>query len=138
MSFYFEFNFFVKLTVPYNPYFYVKCRKNTERDVLAFLSRKYVGKISRIEIIEKEDLDLVIMIYLKRRTHSIKQYNIFCNSDELVYQDVFLFKANHLIGLKQSYLKLIFLNVDELTKVRKDLTDIQKCTYVGGLLKINK
>jgi hypothetical protein len=54
--------FVIKLTVPYNPYFYIKCRKNTERDVLAFLSRKYVGKISRIEIVEKEDLDLVCVL----------------------------------------------------------------------------
>jgi DNA polymerase epsilon subunit 1 len=45
--------------VPYNPYFYIGIKKNTEKDVIAYLSRKYLGKIHRLEIIEKEDLDLV-------------------------------------------------------------------------------
>lgn len=45
--------------MPYNPYFYVGTKQDTERDVLAFLSRKYFGKVAKLEIIEKEDLDLV-------------------------------------------------------------------------------
>lgn len=48
-----------KATVPYNPYFYVLTKEGTERDVLAYLSRKYFGKIAKLEIVEKEDLDLV-------------------------------------------------------------------------------
>jgi DNA polymerase epsilon subunit 1 len=48
-----------KATVPYNPYFYVGAKSETERDVLAYLSRKYFGKVTKMEIIEKEDLDLV-------------------------------------------------------------------------------
>ena len=68
--------------------------------MIAYLSRKYVGKIRRLEIIEKEDLDLVnIFIWI-----------------ELVNLNLNLFKPNHLIGLKQVYLKLLFLNVDELIK----------------------
>jgi hypothetical protein len=37
----------------------VGVKEGTERDVLAYLSRKYFGKITKLEIIEKEDLDLV-------------------------------------------------------------------------------
>ncbi|RNA10734.1 DNA polymerase epsilon catalytic subunit A [Brachionus plicatilis] len=81
-----------KATVPYNPYFYVGTKEGTERDVLAFLSRKYSGKVAKLEIMEKEDLDL----------------------------------KNHLIGLKQQYIKLIFLNVDELIKVRREILNFVK------------
>ena len=52
------------MTVPYNPYFYVGTKEGTERDVLAFLSRKYFGKIAKLELIEKEDLDLVIKLLI--------------------------------------------------------------------------
>ena len=53
--------FELKATVPYNPYFYVGCKDGTERDVSAYLSRKYFGKVHKLEIFEKEDLDLVII-----------------------------------------------------------------------------
>ena len=32
-----------------------------------------------------------------------------------------MFKANHLVGLKMTYLKLSFLTVEDLTKVKRDL-----------------
>lgn len=78
--------------MPYNPYFFVGIKEGTERDVLAYLSRKYFGRIAKLEIVEKEDLDL----------------------------------KNHLIGLKNQFIKLIFLNVDELIKVRRDLLQVVK------------
>ncbi len=105
--------FLFKITVPYNPYFYVQCRKNTERDVLAYLSRKYAGRISRIEIVDKEDLDLVCSTLLFPKVETL--FSLW----SLLY-----LKANHLIGLKQTYLKLLFLNVDELIKVRRDLSSV--------------
>jgi DNA polymerase epsilon subunit 1 len=49
-----------KATVPYCPYIYIGVKESTERDVLAYLSRKYLGKIHKLELIEKEDLDLVL------------------------------------------------------------------------------
>ena len=67
-------------------------KEGTERDVLAYLSRKYFGRIAKLEIVEKEDLDL----------------------------------KNHLIGLKNQFIKLIFLNVEELIKVRRDLLQVVK------------
>ena len=48
-----------KATVPYCPYFYIGTKEGTERDVLAFISRKYFGKVHKCELVEKEDLDLV-------------------------------------------------------------------------------
>ncbi len=60
--------------------------------MLAYLSRKYFGRIAKLEIVEKEDLDL----------------------------------KNHLIGLKNQFIKLIFLNVEELIKVRRDLIQVVK------------
>lgn len=47
-----------KVSFPCRPYFYLGCKDETEREVLAFLSKKYVGKIAKLDLIEKEDLDL--------------------------------------------------------------------------------
>lgn len=33
----------------------------------------------------------------------------------------FLFQPNHLVGLKRQYLKLSFLSVEDLTKVRREI-----------------
>ena len=48
-----------KTTVLYEPYFYIMCKKNTEFEVEEFLKRRYENLISRIERIEKDDLDMV-------------------------------------------------------------------------------
>lgn len=45
--------------MPYLPYFYVLCRKNTFEEVSTFLSKKYTGILMKIETTYKEDLDLV-------------------------------------------------------------------------------
>ncbi|XP_015122503.1 DNA polymerase epsilon catalytic subunit A isoform X1 [Diachasma alloeum] len=47
-----------KVSLPYHPYFYIKCRKDTEQEVSNFLLKKYNGVISKVETIKKEDLDL--------------------------------------------------------------------------------
>jgi hypothetical protein len=49
----------------------------------AFLSKKYSGLVTSMEVVRKEDLDL----------------------------------ANHLVGLKQTFLKLSFLTTTDLNKV---------------------
>ncbi|XP_011332677.2 DNA polymerase epsilon catalytic subunit A isoform X4 [Ooceraea biroi] len=76
-----------KISLPYSPYFYILCRKNTFEEVSTFLSKKYTGVLAKIETLYKEDLDL----------------------------------PNHLIGLKQKYLKLSFANTVDLTKVKRDI-----------------
>ncbi|KAJ1092585.1 hypothetical protein NDU88_005695 [Pleurodeles waltl] len=77
-----------KVALPYKPYFYIATRKYCEREVTSFLSKKFQGKIAKLETVPKEDLDL----------------------------------PNHLVGLKRSYIKLYFLTVDDLVKVRKEIS----------------
>ncbi|CAD6231570.1 GSCOCG00001475001-RA-CDS [Cotesia congregata] len=47
-----------KVSMPYHPYFYILCRKDTEQELSIFLQKKYSGIVSKIEIVRKEDLDL--------------------------------------------------------------------------------
>ncbi|XP_040208047.1 DNA polymerase epsilon catalytic subunit A [Rana temporaria] len=77
-----------KVALPYKPYFYVATKKAYEREVLSFLSKKFQGKLAKLESVAKEDLDL----------------------------------PNHLVGLKRNYIKLSFHSMDDLIKVRKDIS----------------
>uniref|UniRef100_A0A8C5NU58 DNA polymerase epsilon catalytic subunit n=1 Tax=Jaculus jaculus TaxID=51337 RepID=A0A8C5NU58_JACJA len=77
-----------KVALPYKPYFYIATRKDCEREVSSFLSKKFQGKIAKIENVPKEDLDL----------------------------------PNHLVGLKRNYIKLSFHTVEDLVKVRKEIS----------------
>ncbi|KAG9339579.1 hypothetical protein JZ751_023470 [Albula glossodonta] len=62
--------------------------KNCEREVISFLSKKFQGKVAKLEVLPKEDLDL----------------------------------PNHLVGLKRGYIKLSFNTVDDLVKVKREIT----------------
>ena len=78
----------LKVSVPFQPYFYIKVKEDQLiQEVSAFLSKKYGQYIHRMVTVRKEDLDL----------------------------------ANHLVGLKQSFLKLSFLATNDLQRVRKDI-----------------
>jgi len=48
-----------KVSLPFSPYFYILCRKDTFEEVSTFLFKKYTGILTKIETIYKEDLDLV-------------------------------------------------------------------------------
>ena len=48
----------------YATYNGLNMQENTELEVDAYLRRRYEGQISNIEIINKEDLDLVSVVYL--------------------------------------------------------------------------
>ena len=48
-----------KVSYPYEPYFYIAAQNETEREVSFSLSRKLSGRLAGIDIVEKEDLDLV-------------------------------------------------------------------------------
>jgi DNA polymerase epsilon subunit 1 len=43
-----------------------------------------------------------------------------------MYVYITLFQHNHLVGLKRTYLKLSFLNVDDLMKVKKEINPAVK------------
>ncbi|XP_061624174.1 DNA polymerase epsilon catalytic subunit A isoform X2 [Phyllopteryx taeniolatus] len=77
-----------KVALPFKPYFYISTKKNCEREVISYLSRKFQGKVSKLEILPKEDLDL----------------------------------PNHLVGLKRGYIKLSFNTVDDLIKVKREIS----------------
>ena len=47
------------MTLPYQPYFYIATKKSTEREVSSFLSKKLSGRLAGIDMVDKEDLDLV-------------------------------------------------------------------------------
>ena len=49
--------------MPFKPYFYVATKKNCEREVASFLTKKFAGKLVGCESLAKEDLDLVISKY---------------------------------------------------------------------------
>jgi DNA polymerase epsilon subunit 1 len=48
-----------KVKYKFPPYFYAATKDKMELEVEAYLRRRYEGDIADIEIIEKEDLDLV-------------------------------------------------------------------------------
>ncbi|CAG5130838.1 unnamed protein product, partial [Candidula unifasciata] len=47
-----------KATLPFKPYFYVASKQDCDREVASYLSRRFSGKIAKIETVYKEDLDL--------------------------------------------------------------------------------
>ena len=48
-----------KATLPYQPYFYILTKTDTERDVSSYLSRRLTGRIAGIDLVDKEDMDMV-------------------------------------------------------------------------------
>ncbi|XP_077163573.1 DNA polymerase epsilon catalytic subunit A isoform X2 [Paroedura picta] len=81
-----------KVALPYRPYFYIATRKGCDREVSSFLSKRFQGKIAKLDTVPKEDLDL----------------------------------PNHLVGLKRNYIKLSFNTVDDLIKVRREISPAVK------------
>lgn len=53
-----------KVSCPFMPYFYVLTKSELIQEVTEYLSRKYSGIIVNIEVIAKEDLDLVCIIVI--------------------------------------------------------------------------
>ncbi|OWR54597.1 DNA polymerase [Danaus plexippus plexippus] len=47
-----------KVSLVFQPYFLVLARKECEQEVIQYLSKKFAGTIHKIEVVEKEDLDL--------------------------------------------------------------------------------
>eukprot|EP00057_Strongylocentrotus_purpuratus_P019506 XP_011673980.1 PREDICTED: DNA polymerase epsilon catalytic subunit A-like [Strongylocentrotus purpuratus] len=47
-----------KVSLPFRPYFYIVTKKECEREVSAYLTRKHFGTLASVETVYKEDLDL--------------------------------------------------------------------------------
>ncbi|XP_075982570.1 DNA polymerase epsilon catalytic subunit 1 [Anticarsia gemmatalis] len=48
-----------KVSLTFQPYFLILARKDCEQEVIQFLSKRFAGTIHKINVIEKEDLDLL-------------------------------------------------------------------------------
>lgn len=48
-----------KVSYPFKPYFYILTHRQVIDEVSQFLIKKFSGTIGKIEIVTKEDLDLV-------------------------------------------------------------------------------
>ncbi|XP_045485974.1 DNA polymerase epsilon catalytic subunit 1 [Pieris rapae] len=48
-----------KISLMFQPYFLIMARKECEQEVIQYLSKKFAGTIHKIDVIEKEDLDLL-------------------------------------------------------------------------------
>ncbi|KAL2298672.1 hypothetical protein Nmel_015678 [Mimus melanotis] len=100
-----------KVALPYQPYFYIATQKGCEREVSSFLSKKFQGKIAKLETVPKEDLDLSCW----PSTPLSWCPSLSCCSPAAL-------QPNHLVGLKRNYIKLSFNTVEDLVKVRKDIS----------------
>lgn len=66
-----------KVSLPYNPYFYILCQDGTNQEVITFLTKKFSGFLLKAELVSKEDLELVFTL-LPSKTHYLKKLvNIF-------------------------------------------------------------
>lgn len=52
-------SFTLQVSLPYQPYFYIMTTKETTQEVATFLTKKFSGVLAKVEIVKKEDLDLV-------------------------------------------------------------------------------
>ena len=52
-----------KVSLPYQPYIYVQAKTDTDKEVVAFLSKKLAGRLAGIDMMDKEDLDLVCTVF---------------------------------------------------------------------------
>lgn len=48
-----------RVTQPFQPYFYILAKKEFVQEVVAYISKKFAGSFTSINIVLKEDLDLV-------------------------------------------------------------------------------
>lgn len=53
------YSFPLQVSLPYQPYFYVMTTKETTQEVATFLTKKFSGVLAKVEVVKKEDLDLV-------------------------------------------------------------------------------
>lgn len=51
-----------RITQPFQPYFYLLAKKEYVQEVSAYISKKFAGSFTSIDIVMKEDLDMVMII----------------------------------------------------------------------------
>uniref|UniRef100_A0A3Q3JPX5 DNA polymerase epsilon catalytic subunit n=1 Tax=Monopterus albus TaxID=43700 RepID=A0A3Q3JPX5_MONAL len=63
------------VALPFKPYFYIATKKNCEREVISYLSKKFQGKVAKLETLAKEDLDLPNHLVGLKRTYVRLSFN---------------------------------------------------------------
>nr|CAB3265004.1 DNA polymerase epsilon catalytic subunit A-like [Phallusia mammillata] len=63
-----------KVSMPYQPYFYVAVEKDSEKEVIIYLKKKF-SKIASLEVVKKEDLDLNNHLVGLKRTYLKLSFN---------------------------------------------------------------
>ncbi|KAL4468704.1 hypothetical protein ABPG74_005207 [Tetrahymena malaccensis] len=58
-----------KSTILYEPYFYIACERNLEKEIAFFLEKKFENKISKVEIVEKIDLEQINHLSGKKKKY---------------------------------------------------------------------
>lgn len=53
------------MSLPYQPYFFVMTKKEVIQEVATFLTKKFSGLLAKVEIVKKEDLDLVSIFFFR-------------------------------------------------------------------------
>lgn len=51
-----------RITQPFQPYFYLLAKKEYVQEVCAYISKKFAGSFTSIDIVMKEDLDMVMIL----------------------------------------------------------------------------
>ncbi|PPR80400.1 hypothetical protein GOBAR_AA40313 [Gossypium barbadense] len=109
----------------FRPYFYAAAKNKAEMDVESYLRRRYETQIAGIEIVEKEDLDLVS--YFIAFVGRVNDGRIRCPALFDCSPQIFTFLnyvKNHLSGLHKRYLKISFDTVQQLMDVKRDLVHV--------------
>lgn len=55
-----------KVSLSFQPYFLILARRECEQEVIQYLSKKFVGTLHKIDVIEKEDLELVGIVLISK------------------------------------------------------------------------
>lgn len=69
------------MSLPYQPYFFVMTTKEATQEVATFLSKKFSGLLAKVEVVKKEDLDLVSFFDII----SLEHCNIWFIKIDLMY-----------------------------------------------------
>lgn len=96
--------------------------QNCEREVISYLSKKFQGKVAKLEIVPKEDLDLVSFVFSVLRQHLSVTYYITkkkCQSEVVIciaWLHVALVLLAWLYVLKWCFLLLYYCTVVSCNK----------------------
>lgn len=69
----------LQVSLPFKPYFYVAPLQGCEKEVASFLSRKYAEYVTSVDILYKDDLELVridLFLFLGGGTGSLIEVDI--------------------------------------------------------------